>query len=186
MALLGAALSRWGWGSAEAWDWQATRIVAEPWRLLSAAFVHLSAQHLLANLAGAGVLAAFGWAARSTASDTAAWLLAWPLGHALLRVQPGLTHYAGLSGVLHAGVAVAAFGLLLRAQGRRRAVGAAVLAGLALKLLGEQAWRGAAQTVPQWDFPVAVAAHASGAAAGLACAAVAWVTSRRAARRTMR
>jgi hypothetical protein len=87
--------------------------------------------------------------------------------------------------VLHAGVAVAAAGLVARERGRRRAVGALVLAGLLLKLLDEQALGEPARLLPGWDFPVAVLAHATGAAAGLACAAAAWAASRRPAAPTI-
>ena len=48
-----------------------------------------------------------------------------------LALAPQLQHYGGLSGVLHAGVAVAALSLAGQATGRRRLIGDAVLAGLA-------------------------------------------------------
>jgi rhomboid family GlyGly-CTERM serine protease len=187
--LLCAALALGALGAAAAppglLDWQPGRALAQPWRWFTAAWVHLDGAHLAANLAGAAVLAVFGHAARCSPRDALAWLCAWPLTHGLLLAAPQLQHYAGASGVLHAGVAVAAAGLVAREHGRRRAVGALVLAGLLLKLLDEQALGEPARLLPGWDFPVAVLAHATGAAAGLACAAAAWAASRRPAAPTI-
>lgn len=158
-------------GLPAALDWQPVLAAAEPWRWWTAAFVHLSSTHLAANLAGCVVLAAFGWTARLPPRWTGAWLAAWPLGHLGLLAVPALGHYAGLSGTLHAGVAVAALGLAWSQAGRRRKIGLAVLAGAALKVLAERPWQGAAQTVTGWDIPVAPAGHAAGLLAGLVCAA---------------
>jgi len=156
---------------AQAWapllEWRAERVWSEPWRLLTAAFVHHGFQHLAANLAGCAVVALFGWAGRLPGRFTLAAALAWPLTHALLLGAPGLARYGGLSGLLHAMVAVAAVALMLPQGGRRqRAVGAAVWAGLLLKVLLEEPWAGAVQTVPGWDIPIAVAAHAAGLVSG--------------------
>lgn len=166
-------------------DWQRVLAWHQPWRWWSAALIHLSRGHLLANLAGCVVVGAFGAAARCTPRDVAAWSVAWPLTHLLLVLQPTLWRYAGLSGLLHAGVAVAAFALVTRARGGRRAVGLAVLAGLLLKLALERPWAEAVQQWPGWDIGIAPLAHATGAAAGIVCAAVAWATSRPRAVATM-
>lgn len=178
-ALAGAG-SLIGWlAPAAMLDWQPGRAAAEPWRLLTAAFVHWSPLHLGANLAGVAVLAFFGHRARLPARAALAWGLAWPLTHAALWLQPALAHYGGLSGVLHAGVAVAAVHLLA-ARGRPRAVGAAVLAGLAVKLLLERPWAGPLAHPPGWDIAVAPLAHAAGAVAGVTAGAVsAWTMRRR-------
>lgn len=159
-------------------DWQPAQALAEPWRAWTAAFVHLSPRHLAANLAGCAVLALLGWRAALAPRAALAWLLAWPVTHLLLLVlpAPALPHYAGLSGVLHAGVAVAGVALLRGPPARGRRIGAALLAGLVLKLLLEAPWRGAVQPVAGWDFPVAPAAHVAGSVAGLACA---WLLTRR-------
>ena len=183
----GASLATWGWLPGHAWD--------EPWRWWSAAFVHLSDGHLAANVLGCVVVGAFGQfgaravgAAQATPAPGAAaprppgavardwalaWLTAWPLTHVLLRAEPRLAGYAGLSGVLHAGVAVAALGLVVQGRGRVRLIGAAVLGGLVVKLVLEQPWHAPVRTLASWDVPVAVVAHATGAAAGLACGAAA-------------
>ena len=170
----------------EALDWQPLRMWAEPWRWWTAAFVHWSTWHLAANVLGCAVVAAFGHAARLPRRWTMAWLWSWPLVHLALAAEPGLTHYGGLSGLLHAGVAVAACGVLCRERGRVRLIGAAVLAGLTAKVVLEQPWRGPLQWWPDWDIPIAPAAHAAGLVAGLVCAAVAWATSPRTAATTMR
>lgn len=184
------------WLPAEALQWQRTAAGAAadgavsqpwpPWRWFTAAFVHFGPVHLAANLAGCAVVAAYGAAAgagmRWARGWTLAWAAAWPLTHAALVLAPGLERYGGLSGVLHAGVAVASVALVTAHRGWPRAIGAAVLAGTVLKVAAERPWAGAVQTVPGWDFPVAVAAHASGVVCGvvtgvlcaLVCAALRW------------
>ena len=157
----------------EALDWQPTLAATQPWRLWTAAFVHLSPQHLQANLLGCAVVAVFGLVAGVPRSALWAWLAAWPLTHAALALQPQLLHYGGLSGLLHAGVAVAASHLAWREQGYRRLIGWAVLAGLAAKLFSEQAWLAPTQVVAGWDIRIAPFAHLTGAIAGLLCSAVA-------------
>ncbi len=168
LLLAAAALALRGAVTAQ-WDWQPGLALAQPWRAWTAAAVHFSPMHLHADLAGCAVVAAFGVAARCGLRATLAWALAWPLTQAGLLIEPGLAHYGGLSGVLHAGVAVAAC-QVLAGRGARRWVGAAVLAGLAAKLLFETPWRGPLRILPGWDIPIAPLAHATGAAAGLLCA----------------
>ncbi len=163
--------------TSELLDWQPMLAWSEPWRWWTAALVHLSRGHLLANLAGCVVVAAFGWTARIGWRLTLAWLVAWPLGHLALLVQPQLTHYGGLSGLLHAGVAIAAAGLVWLGTGRQRWIGAAVLLGLVVKVIGERPWLGPVQQWPGWDIGIAPIAHATGLAAGLICAAVACATA---------
>lgn len=150
----------------------------EPWRCWSAAWVHLSPQHLLANLAGAALVLLLGWVARLPRQAAWAWALAWPLTHLGLWLQPELLRYGGLSGVLHAGVAVAAVALLRQAPLRRdRVLGALLLAGLGAKVLGERVWAHTLVTPPGWDIAVAPFAHASGTVCG-ALAALVLVRSR--------
>lgn len=150
--------------------WQPELAWAQPWRAISAAWVHLSALHLVANLAGTAVVAALGAAAQCRGRAALAWALAWPLTQLGLLAQPALLRYGGLSGVLHAAVAVAAWQLLRGAQGRRRAIGAALAAGLLAKLLMEAPWQGPLRQVASWDISIAPAAHLSGALAGWLCA----------------
>ncbi len=158
--------------------WVPTLAASEPWRLWSAAWVHLSVQHLLVNLTGAVLVLLLGWVARLPREAAWAWALAWPLTHLGLWLQPDLLRYGGLSGVLHAGVAVAAVALLRTAAWRReRLLGALLLLGLGAKLLGERAWAHTLVVPPGWDIAVAPLAHASGAVCGV-LAAVLLVRSR--------
>ena len=158
-------------------DWQPSLVARAPWRALSAVFVHYSALHLLANLAGVVLVAALGWFAPVSRTSAAAWALAWPLTQFGLLVRPDLLHYGGLSGVLHAGVACVGWQLVVHARGRRRAIGALVLLGLALKVARESPWGAPLREVAGWDIATAPLAHASGLFAGLvaalACDAVA-------------
>jgi rhomboid family GlyGly-CTERM serine protease len=150
-----------------AWlDWQPALAWRQPWRFFSAAWVHWSGQHLAANLAGCAALALLGHTARLPPRAALAWLLAWPLTQAgLLRLQPDLLHYGGLSGWLHAGVAVAVIALLAR-PGRERLIGLAIAAGLIVKLGLEQPLGPPLRAVAGWDILLAPAAHLSGALAG--------------------
>jgi rhomboid family GlyGly-CTERM serine protease len=167
-------------GSGAAWllpaawlDWQPDLAATQPWRMFSAACVHWSQQHLLANVWAAVVVGGYGWAAGLPPRATAAWLAAWPLTHLGLLLRPELQHYGGLSGVLHAGVAIATLWLLLAPQPRRRAIGAAVGLGLVIKLASEEPWGPALQRSAEWDIALAPLSHATGAVAGLVCAALA-------------
>lgn len=160
-------------------DWQPALAAREPWRALTAAFVHWSGLHLAANLAGAALVGALGRAAGLPAAAALAWLAAWPLTQLLLLVEPGLARFGGLSGVLHAGVAVAGLWLACRARGRPRGVGAGLLAGLALKVVLEDPLGAPLRAGGGWDIAIAPLAHATGAVAGLACAAAAlWLCQR--------
>lgn len=180
---LGALLA-WPPPSA-ALDWQPQRFAAEPWRAFSAAWVHWSPQHLLANLAGCAVLAWFGGAARLGARSALAWALAWPLTQLGLLLQPGLAHFGGLSGVLHAGVAVAVVELLGRA-GRERRIGALIGVGLLLKLGLEQPFGAPLRVVAGWDIAIVPFSHLSGVLAGTLTATLCSAISALAGRRRRR
>lgn len=173
LALAGSLVPR------ELLDWQPARWASQPWRAFTAAAGHLSAGHLGANLLGLLLVVALGREAGCNGADTAAWALAWPLTHLALLAQPALTHYAGLSGVLHAGVAVAAWRLALLRRGGPRAVGAALLAGLLAKIVWESPWLAPVHHVPGWAIPIAPLAHATGVAAGTLTALVLWLGWRR-------
>jgi hypothetical protein len=60
-------------------------------------------------------------------------------------------------------------------------LGALVLIGLAVKIVLEAPWRAPTQMLLGWDFPVAPLAHATGALAGLLCAALVDGVGRRSA-----
>ena len=171
------ALAAWP-ASPHALDWEPSLAWRQPWRLLTAAGVHWSALHLVVNLLGVAVVAVFGLAARLPGAAAAAWLAAWPLTHLGLLPRRDLLHYGGLSGVLHAAVAVAACWLVCARQGREQAIGAAVAAGLLVKVLTEAPWGPTLRMTPGWDIYIAPLAHATGAATGALCALCAWHITR--------
>ncbi len=173
---LGAGLA-WS-ASPDTIDWQPALAWREPWRAWSAVFVHYSALHLAANAAGAILVGALGWVARVPGRSVVAWLAAWPLTQYGLLARPELLHYGGLSGVLHAGVACVALHLVVDGSGGRRAIGGAVLAVLAGKVVNEAPWGAALRHPPGWDIAVAPFAHLSGLVAGLLAAALAEVLHR--------
>jgi len=159
-------------------DWQPGLAGAEPWRLFSAAFVHYSALHLLANLAGVALVGALGFYARVPGSLVLAWLVAWPLTQLGLLARPDLLHYGGLSGVLHAGTACVGVYLVVNARGPRRAIGALLLAALAIKVLSETPGGPALRHPAGWDIATAPFAHAAGLVAGVLAALVIEATTR--------
>ena len=172
------------WALPATWlDWQPARAAAQPWRLVTAAWVHWSGLHLAANLVGVAVVAALGRVGRLPAGAAWAWAAAWPLTHAGLWAEPALARYGGASGVLHAAVAVAACFLVAGVDRRARRVGMAIAAGLVAKVLLEEPWAGPVASQRAWDIAVAPAAHASGAVAGAFTAVVA-LALRRPARRS--
>ena len=151
-------------------DWQPALAWTQPWRWWSAAWVHYSTLHLGANVAGAALVAALGWAARVPRRVAVAWLIAWPSSHVALALEPAVRHYGGLSGVLHAGVAVVAVHLVRNGRRQRRWIGGAMLAGLAFKIILEKPWAGAVQHPPGWDIATVPLAHLTGVIAGLLAA----------------
>lgn len=151
-------------------DWQPGLALAEPWRAISAAFVHYSRLHLIGNAAGLALTAAYGVAARVPPRLALAWLVAWPLTQLGLLVQPGLLHYGGLSGVVHAGVAIVTLYVILIGH---RWIGGTVLVMLFVKLATESPLGAPVQQVSGWDIGLAPIAHLTGVAAGLLCCAVA-------------
>ncbi len=177
--LMAGALLAWWLPSA--WlDWQPGRALHEPWRVVTAGFVHWSPAHLLANLGAALAVGAYGRQAGVPARWAWAYAAAWPLTHlGLGLLKPELAHYGGLSGGLHGGVALVCLWLLATQRGARRAVGAAVALGLVIKLWSEHPLGPALVNSPEWDIALAPASHLSGALAGLACGVAAWAWPRR-------
>lgn len=165
-------------------DWQPSLALTNPWRAFTAIAVHYSHLHLTANLAGAALVAALGFAARVPTASTIAWAAAWPLTQIGLLSKPELLHYGGLSGVLHAGVAVVAVHLIAAGATAQRWVGGALLIGLCAKVLNESPWGPALRHPPGWDIAIAPLAHATGLVAGLGCAVIAECIRRRATPRT--
>lgn len=176
LLMAGALLA---WWLPTAWlDWQPERALHEPWRALSAGFVHWSPTHLLTNLGAALAVGAYGRQARVPAAWAVAYAAAWPLTHlGLGLLKPELAHYGGLSGGLHGGVALVCLWLLVAQRGARRAVGAGVTLGLVIKLWSEAPLGPARVSSPEWDIALAPASHLCGALAGLACG-LAWLAWR--------
>ena len=154
-------------------DWQPALAGSQPWRAFTAVAVHYSGLHLGANLVGAVLVAALGAVAQVPKHMVWAWFAAWPLTQWGLLLKPELQHYGGLSGVLHAGVAVAALYLVMCGARAQRFIGAAILAGTCIKVLSETPWGAPLRHGGGWDIAVAPLAHATGLVAGLVCAAVA-------------
>jgi len=159
-------------------DWQPALALSQPWRALSAAFVHYSALHLFVNIAGALLVGALGFFARVPLPVVVAWLVAWPLTQLGLLARPDLLHYGGLSGVLHAGTACVAVHLILHARGARRTIGALLLAGLAVKVLSETPWGPALRHPAGWDIATVPLAHATGLIAGVVAVLLVEATTR--------
>lgn len=169
--------------------WRPELAATQPWRAVSAAWLHWSPQHLIANLAGCAVIGLLGIAARLTARDAAAWLLAWPLTQFGLLIEPSLERFGGASGVLHAGVAVAAIGMMrMRAShGRERVIGLLIGVGLAVKVAAERPLSAPAlRHWDGWNIAIAPLAHLMGLIAGVATALLCALAARAWASRTGR
>ncbi len=141
------------------------------WRCWTAAWVHGSAMHLAANLVAVLLVALLGVVARVPPPAAWAWAAAWPLTQLGLLLDARLPAYGGLSGVLHAGVAVVAVWLLCAAP-RVRGLGGLLLGGLLLKVGIEAPWREALVASPGLGIAVAPLAHATGVVAGAVMGAV--------------
>ncbi len=173
VAALLAACAAAGWVLPRAaLEWQPALALRQPWRALTPVGVHYSVEHLLANLAGLALAGAFGVVARVPVRLAGAWLAAWPLTHLGLWLRPDLTHYGGLSGVVHAGVAAVIAFILITGTRAQRVVGTLVLVGFGAKLLSEAPWGAALRHPAGWDIAVAPVVHTTGAVAGAACAAL--------------
>lgn len=166
-ALLGWPVNR------EMLDWQPGLAFTQPWRALTAVAVHYNGIHLAGALAGTLLTGALGFAANVPARLVWAWLVAWPLTHFGLLVKPELVHYGGVSGVVHAGVAAVIVFLLVQRKTLQRLIGAAMLIGILIKVIGETPWGPVLRHPEGWGIAVAPIAHATGAAAGAVCALVA-------------
>jgi rhomboid family GlyGly-CTERM serine protease len=151
-------------------EWQPSLAATQPWRWWSAAFVHYSTLHLIGNLTGLALTAAFGWVTHMPLRAAVAWFTAWPLTHlAFLWLVPDLLHYGGLSGVVHAGVAIVITQVLITGTRSQRWVVGAVLAGLAAKIATETPWGDAVQRHEGWDIGIAPMAHVTGVLSGTLC-----------------
>jgi len=87
-------------------------LAQHPLNVWTCAWVHANPRHLLANLTGLALIASLGWLLKLGPRSALAWLLAWPLTHLALLLDPRLDTYYGLSGVLHAGLSIVATSLI--------------------------------------------------------------------------
>ena len=150
-------------------DWQPALAATEPWRWWTAAWVHWSTWHLAANLAALALVAALGRVAAVPAVIALAWVVSWPLAQLSLLLRPELTHFGGLSGLLHGGLTVVAVFVACTEVGRRRHIGLALIAGVATKIALEAPWGAALQHSNGVDIAIAPLAHLSGALWGAVC-----------------
>ena len=180
LSLLVGSLLSLALDAAGALEWQPLLVTTQPWRWWSAAFVHYSNLHVIGNLIGLALTAAFGWVSRVPPRAALAWFVAWPLTHlAFLWMAPGLLHYGGLSGVVHAGVAIVITHVLITGTRGQRLVVATVLAGLLAKIATETPWRAPVQHLEGWDIGIAPIAHVTGVLSGTLCLLLAHARSRR-------
>lgn len=144
-----------------------------PLHYWTCAWLHANTRHLLANLAGLTLILLLGRAWHLPARSALAWMLAWPLTHLALLLDPRLDTYYGLSGVLHAGVSIIALSLITEAgadQARpgRKTQGWLLLGGLLAKCWLENPRLSATLARPDLDMTVAPLSHAAGVLVGLA------------------
>lgn len=171
-----ACLEAWLQGPAvlASLQWDEALWLNKPWTLWTASLAHLSGGHLLANLLALAAIAVLGWSLRTGKAAALALFVAWPLGNLALLAWPEVRQYGGLSGLIHAAIAV----LWADAALHRKAwpLSYIVFGGMALKLLTEHAWTTPIAFDPAWGFNVVYASHLTGTLAGAACgiAAIAW------------
>jgi len=140
--------------------WQRDAIdTGEYWRLVSGHLVHLGLGHLWPNLVALAIIGLL----FEDVFRNADWLrigagsiVAIDLG--LYVLDPDVSWYVGLSGVLHGYVAAGALALIIR----RERLGFVLAAGVAAKLIFEQVFGPVPFTAASVGGPVVVAAHLYG------------------------
>ena len=157
--------------------WQRDAIeTGEYWRLVSGHLVHLGLGHLWPNLAALaiigllfeGVFSNLDWVRIGAASAAA-------IDAGLYVLNPDVSWYVGLSGVLHGYVAAGALALILRGE----RLGVVLAVGVAGKLLFEQVVGPVPFTAASVGGPVVVAAHLYGVVGALLAEAAVAVARRR-------
>jgi membrane associated rhomboid family serine protease len=147
----------------------------DPWVWWSTAWLHGSAQHLSRNLIATTLIGLLGCTPGMRAWAALAWLLAWPLTHIGMRLQPIELHtYIGLSGVLHAGIVIWCIDQITQKNTDGfKWVASIVLMAVVLKIFMENPWQHALIQPAGSDITVAPWAHFSGALSGLVLALLA-------------
>jgi rhomboid family GlyGly-CTERM serine protease len=172
MSLVACLVHVTGLINAASLDWQPQLALSQPWRAWTAAWVHWSDRHLIANALGAVLVAVLGVELRASSRCVIAFLMAWPLTHLALAWRPELLHYGGLSGVLHAALTVIAVHGLTQADRALRILAAVLLLGLTIKVVSESPWGPVLRHPAHWDIAIAPLSHATGALSGLLCSGV--------------
>lgn len=141
------------------------------------ALVHLSAQHLWANVLALCAAAGIGVFVRMQGAGVLALLIAWPLSALALLMWPQPLHSAGLSGIVHACTAILGVQAAISSQARgtvdmhyqhqQRALACSLFAVLLVKLVLEAAWHQPVTQDAAWGFDVLYAAHLTGALVAL-------------------
>ena len=154
---------------AQSWALHPDAGLAQPaWVWWSTGWLHGSALHLSHNLMALGLIALLATASGVSTRAAIAWALAWPLTHLGMLLQPSLHTYIGMSGVLHAGVAVLCSQQIEPGRQRRlQLVGWIMLMGLGFKIFMENPWHMPLERPPGSDITVAPWAHLSGSVAGI-------------------
>jgi len=149
----------------------------EIWRLITGHLLHLGAAHFLLNAVGMVLAAALVGAQLRPLGWACVWLIcALSVSAGLWFLQPGVSWYVGLSGVLHGLIVAGAVTAL--GDDRERLFAAAILVAIAAKLGWEQ-WNGAMPgTAELAGGSVVTEAHLYGAMGGLV-AGLAVLASRR-------
>lgn len=153
-------------------------LLAQPWRLWTGHFVHLSLAHALLNSIALLLLGRL-FDGRLRSIELWAVLLGSPLAISLVfwAVLPELQWYRGLSGALHAVYFAGCVVWARSGTGSGRWLAVAALAGGAVKVLLEQPWD-ASFPFREWlGAAVVPQAHLVGALAGLAAGL--WFHARR-------
>lgn len=150
--------------------WRDQGWMNRPWTWWTSAWVHMNTPHLISNQLAVGALAAMAWVLRPDQWAALAWSLAWPLVALALPWWPQVGYYAGLSGLIHAAVAVVAVDLLTQPDSvpKARRWGGLLAAGLVVKLVFEQGWHWPVVWSEGLGISVVQAAHLVGAVAGAA------------------
>ena len=157
--------------------WQRDAIdTGEYWRLVSGHLVHLGFGHLWPNLVALAIIGLL----FEDVFRNADWLrlgagsvVAIDLG--LYVLNPSVSWYVGLSGVLHGYVAAGALALIIR----RERLGFVLAAGVATKLIFEQVFGPVPFTAASVGGPVVVAAHLYGVIGAVLAAAATELVRRR-------
>ena len=168
-----ASIAAWAGAPASATllQWDSALWLRQPWTLWTASVAHLSTWHLLANLLTLGALAVLGSSLGAGQAATRALIVAWPLVTLTLLAWPAVRQYCGLSGLIHAAIAV----LWAHAVVHRRAypLSFVLFVGMGIKLLGEHAWLTPVSFDTSWGFNVVYASHLGGTLVGGVCGMVA-------------